>query len=137
MKIFIQIKSFLYSFIIALLVQNLVFFPVSSFGAGQQFEFLLGQQRSTTGLLANGKVYFFEVGGSIPKAIYLNVACTSEAANPYTLDANGTALLFGNGNYRVVIKTSAGVTVYDRDNLKINDAWVPLTDGSYTETIKP
>jgi len=111
--------------------------PTFATASGIQFDFLLSQVRGTSGSLANGKVYFYSAGTTTPKTVYLNIGCTDNAANPYTLDANGTAHLYGNGTYRVVIKTSVGVTVYDRDNLKIEDLWTPLTDNSYSQIIRP
>lgn len=90
------------------------------FPVALQFDFLLSQVRNSTGSLAGGKVYFYAAGGSTPKDVYLDINKTPPAAaNPYTLDANGTAHLYGDGNYRIVIKTAAGVTVYDRDNITI------------------
>lgn len=112
----------LYDFILAYLLVVLTLGPVPAFSGGTQVDFLLSQVRSAAqGLLSSGKVYFYQAGTTTLKNIYTNVACTNAAANPYTLDANGTALLYGNGTYRVVIKTSADVTVYDRDNVRLED----------------
>lgn len=88
--------------------------------------FLLSQVRNSSGVLAGGKVYFYAAGTSTPKTVWLNRNKSTVAANPYTLDANGTAALFGDGLYRIVIKTAAGVTVYDRDNVSLKDAVDPL-----------
>lgn len=87
--------------------------------AATQFDFLLSQVRTSTTSLTAGKVYFYSTGTSTPKAVYLDPNQITQAANPYTLDANGTALIYGNGNYRIVIKDSAGVTKYDRDNITV------------------
>ncbi len=104
------------------LVLALVFSPVPIFaGAGMQIGFLLSQVRYASGTLAGGKAYFYEAGTTTNKAVYTDIGLTTPAANPYTLDANGTALLYGNGTYRVVIKTSALATVYDRDNVRFED----------------
>lgn len=89
---------------------------------GAIFEFLLNQQRVATGALAGGYAYFYEVGGTTPKTIWLDRDKITTAANPYQLDANGTAQLYGDGLYRIVIKDSAGVTRYDRDNMRFTDA---------------
>lgn len=93
---------------------------------GAIFEFLLNQQRVATGALAGGYAHFYEVGGTTPKAIWLDRDKITAASNPYTLDANGTAQLYGDGLYRIVIKDSAGVTRYDRDNMQFTDV---LTSG--------
>jgi hypothetical protein len=85
--------------------------------AATQFDFLLSQVRTSTTSLAAGKVYFYSPGTTTAKAVYLDRNMGTQAANPYTLDANGTAQVYGSGIYRVVIKDSAGVTKFDRDNI--------------------
>jgi len=87
----------------------------------QSIDFLLSQVRTSAGALTGGSVYAYAAGTDELKIIWLDRAKTIQAANPYTLDGNGTAALFGDGLYRLVIKTSAGVTVYDRDNIQIVD----------------
>jgi hypothetical protein len=96
--------------------------PAQAAQSAQSIQFLLSQVRNTSGPLAGGKVYAYAAGTSTAKTIWLNRSKSTVAANPYTLDANGTAALFGDGIYRIVIKTAAGVTVYDRDNLSFRDA---------------
>lgn len=88
----------------------------------QSVGFLLSQVRNASGSLAGGKVYFYEAGTSTLKNVWLDRGKQTPAANPYTLDSNGTAAVFCDGLYRIVIKTSALVTVYDRDNISIKDA---------------
>lgn len=83
----------------------------------QQVEFLLSQVRTTAGPLAGGTVAFYAAGTTTPKTIWLDRDKNTVAANPYTLDANGTAQLYAEGLYKVVIKNAAGSTVYTRDNL--------------------
>ena len=87
----------------------------------QSIDFLLSQVRTSAGALTGGAVYAYAAGTDELKIIWLDRAKTLQAANPYTLDGNGTAALFGDGLYRILIKTSAGVTVYDRDNINIED----------------
>ena len=87
----------------------------------QSIDFLLSQVRTSAGALTGGSVYAYAAGTDELKTIWLDRAKTIQAANPYTLDGNGTAALFGDGLYRLVIKTSAGVTVYDRDNIQVVD----------------
>jgi len=95
--------------------------PAIVFGAttAQQVEFLLSQVRADGVALSGGQVYFYSPGTAIAKTVYSNRTKTSVAANPYTLDTNATAQLYGDGLYRIVIKNSAGVTKYDRDNVYI------------------
>jgi hypothetical protein len=125
--------------ILGILISAMVAGPVPVFSAttAVQIEFLLSQVRSATGSLAGGHVHFYSAGTSTNKAVYLDINKASAAANPYTLDANGTALLYGDGTYRVVIQTAAGVTVYDRDNLKFEDLATDFINAEYTMNLKP
>lgn len=101
--------------------------PAHAATKAQGIQFLLSQVRTSTTSLAGGKVYFYSPGTTTAKAVWTDRNKTAQAANPYTLDANGTAQLYGDGLYRIVIKTAALVTVYDRDNQsfkdKTNDAY--------------
>jgi hypothetical protein len=96
--------------------------PAQAATNAQSIQFLLSQVRNASGSLAGGKVYAYATGTTTPKTIWLDRGKVTPAANPYTLDSNGTAQLFGDGLYHFVIKTSAGVTVYDRDGISIKDA---------------
>lgn len=91
----------------------------SAFAASyaQQVDFLLNQVRSSVGSLAGGTVTFYEPGTTTLKTIWSDRTKATVAANPYTLDTNGTAQLYGDGIYKVVIKNAAGSTVYTRDNV--------------------
>jgi len=102
--------------------------PAQAATNAQSITFLLSQVRNSSGALAGGKVYFYAAGTSTPKTVWLNRAKTTVAANPYTLSSNATAQLFGEGLYRVVIKTAAGVTIPggDMDNLSFKDVIDPL-----------
>ena len=101
----------------------------------QSIDFLLSQVRTSAGALTGGSVYAYAAGTDELKIIWLDRAKTIQAANPYTLDANGTAQLYGDGLYRLVIKTSAGVTVYDRDNINIEDTSSAVNDAISSITI--
>ena len=83
----------------------------------QQVEFLLSQVRNSTGSLAGGTATFYAAGTTDLKSIWLDKEKTVPAANPYQLDSNGTAALFADGRYKVVLKNSAGAAVYTRDAL--------------------
>lgn len=68
------------------------------------------------GVVANGYKVYFCTPGTAPaitslKTIYLDAGKTTTAANPYTLDSDGRAELFLDGNYDVVVKTAVGGTV--------------------------
>jgi len=69
--------------------------------------------------LASGLVYFYVPGTGTFKTIYTNRTKTVTAANPYTLDANGQAEIFGDGVYDVVVKTSGGVTKATWENVEL------------------
>ena len=91
--------------------------------------FLLSQVRASGVALSGGKVYFYVAGSSATlKTVWEDRNKATAAANPYTLDANGTAQLYGDGLYHIIIKDSAGVTKYDRDYINIVDY---LTSGQY------
>jgi len=133
-----RFTAFVYSLVIATLISALTFAPFSfSATTGVQIDFLLSQVRNASGSLAGGSVYFYSAGTTTSKDVYLDINKVAAAANPYTLDANGTALLYGDGTYRIVIKTSAGVTVYDRDNIKIEDLSTDLINAEYVYTLRP
>jgi hypothetical protein len=127
-----RILALSYTLVLATLISSLAFGATTAV----QIEFLLSQVRSATGSLAGGHVHFYSAGTTTNKAVYLDINKASTAANPYTLDANGTALLYGDGTYRVVIQTAAGVTVYDRDNLKFEDLATDFINAEYVYTLK-
>jgi len=87
----------------------------------QIIDFLLNQIRDNTQALIGGTVTFYAAGTTTLKNVYTDRNKTTIAPNPYTLDADGTAQLYGDGLYRIVIKTAAGVTRFDRDNLNYRD----------------
>ena len=86
-------------------------------------QFLLDQQRDSTGLLNGGKVYFYAPGTSDIEGInvWLDPDATIPANNPYQLSANGTAQLYAYGNFRVVVKDSDDIARMDYDNLYFNN----------------
>ena len=86
---------------------------------GKSIDFLLNQMRNYAGSLASGTVTFYSAGTTSKKAVYLDRAMTAQAANPYTLSADGTAELFAQGLYRIVFKGYGGSPVYDYDNVSI------------------
>lgn len=88
---------------------------------GKSIDFLFNQMRNGTGSLAGGTAEFYYAGTTSFKNIYLDRNLTQIAANPYTLSADGTAELFGDGLYRIVFKDSSDVTVYDYDDVVVVD----------------
>ena len=76
---------------------------------------------STTGLpLNSGYLYTLAPGTSWPagaKYTYTDKALTVHAQNPINLDANGEAAIYGSGQYKLILKTHAGVTLWTLDNV--------------------
>lgn len=116
-----------YAFIIILVLACCGNYAYSA-SKGAQFDFLLSQVRNIAGSAAGGTVTFYEAGTTTKKTVWLDRNKTIVAANPYTLDSNGTAQIYGDGLYRVVIKSVSGTTLYDRDNINVLDY---LTSGAY------
>lgn len=69
--------------------------------------------------LAAGTINTYVTGTSTDKTTYTDSARTIAAANPITLDSNGKAKMYLalNGEYRLLLKTSAGATVDTLDNI--------------------
>jgi hypothetical protein len=90
----------------------------------QIFQTALAGLRFDGAALSSGKVYFYSPGTTTAKTIYVDRNKQTTAANPYTLDSNGRAEIFGDGIYDVVVKTSAGVTKATWENVALQDASV-------------
>jgi hypothetical protein len=69
-------------------------------------------------ILASGKVYFYKVGTTTLKDVWVDGNKTTVSANPVILDARGTAEVYGDGEYKVVIKDSSDVAVDEFDNFQ-------------------
>lgn len=78
------------------------------------------QAIGSTGLALPGALlYTYAAGGLTPLATYTNQGGGSSNANPVVCDAAGQAdVWFGNSAYRLILKTAAGVTVWDVDNVR-------------------
>ena len=69
--------------------------------------------------LVGGKVYTYAAGSGTPKATYTTKAATVENTNPVVLDARGEAdIWLGDGGYKIVVKNSADVLRWERDNIE-------------------
>lgn len=62
---------------------------------------------------AGGSLYFYSVGTFTPKTTYADVYGTTPLSNPVTLDASGRAVVYGNGQYRVILNDAHGVQIFD------------------------
>lgn len=88
-------------------------------GRAVQVELLMAGFTDESGEpLAGGKVYSYEAGTSTAKTLYTDLGQTTAATNPVVLDAQGRALVFGEGAYKFVIKDADDVTLYTWDNLQ-------------------
>jgi hypothetical protein len=63
--------------------------------------------------LSLGTATFYETDGTTLKTIWTDAEKTSTAANPITLTSSGTATVFADGTYNVVIKDSTSSTIYN------------------------
>ena len=128
------------AFVLAFLINGLIFAPCAIPATlGYQIDMLLSQVRTAAGgAITNGHVHFYAAGGTTDKTIWTSVTKATPAANPYNLDANGTAYVFGDGLYRIVIHSAPdvtsplgvvthGPTVYDRDNIRYEDFGTTMT----------
>ncbi len=62
-------------------------------------------------LLDGGKLYFFELGTTTPKAVYLDINGSAAGTNPIILDSVGTAEIYLFGSYTV--------WTYDKNDIQI------------------
>ncbi len=87
--------------------------------------------------LASGKLYSYAAGTLTPLATYTTQAGTVANANPVILDSAGRASVWrGPASYRMILKTSADVTVWDVDNIGTSgDPQSPVIGGSATDSV--
>lgn len=92
---------------------------------------------SAGGLLPGAKLYFYETGTTTAQAVYQDIDLTTPHANPVVADAAGvfSAIYLGQfaTDYRVRLETSAGVLVYQLDNVP-SGADVAILDQQNTFT---
>lgn len=67
--------------------------------------------------LADGLVYTYEVGGSTPKTTWQDKAGSIQNTNPIVLDSQGTAAIWGAGDYRQVVTEPDGTQIWDANTL--------------------
>lgn len=87
--------------------------------------------------LAGGKLYFYESGTTTPQDTYSNAALTTPNANPVILDSAGRAPnIFASyeDTFRVVLKTSADVTIWTKDNVQFADVQQLVTLAATLQT---
>lgn len=64
--------------------------------------------------LTSGQVFFYVPSTTTPKNTWQDSGQTILNTNPVTLDGGGFAIIYGSGNYRMIVKDSLGNTVYDQ-----------------------
>jgi len=92
---------------------------------------------------SGAKIYHYEPGTTTAKDGYTDSDEAVAVAQPLVADSAGTASMFLKGAYRLIIKTSDDVTIYDYDNVNLAwDAVIPaqvidgaVTAGTFFETI--
>lgn len=68
----------------------------------------------TTGIpLSSGKVFTYSPGTSTPKATWQDPGQAALNTNPINLNANGAAVIYGWGAYRLLVQDSLGNTISD------------------------
>lgn len=106
------------------LILLILLIPSIVFGSTRalQFDVLLAGLVDADGVpLASGTVYFYAAGTSTAKNVYTDKAKTA----PYTyitLDTAGRSQVYGDGNYKVLVKDSAGTTYATWDNVYVRAA---------------
>lgn len=63
--------------------------------------------------LVGGMVYFFIPGTTEPKTTWQDPDQSIPTTNPVILDSRGQGLIYGNGQYRQVVRDSLGNTIWD------------------------
>ncbi|CAJ0710722.1 glycosyl hydrolase family 28-related protein [Ralstonia thomasii] len=64
--------------------------------------------------LANGSVAFYLPNTTTPATTWADPGSQTPNPNPVPLDANGQAIIYGNGAYRQIVKDANGVTIWDQ-----------------------
>lgn len=88
--------------------------------------------------LNGGKLYTYVAGTTTPLATYTDQSGSTPNANPVILDASGLANVWlGSASYKMVLKTSADVTLWTVDNIKANpgDTAVIATGSTENRTL--
>lgn len=83
--------------------------------------------------LAGGLISTFLAGTTTPQATFTDVTGGTPNANPVVLDSAGRAQIwFGPASYKLVLKTSAGVTLMTIDNVTLDNLAAAISSLSMT-----
>lgn len=87
--------------------------------------------------LASGKVYMYVPSTTTPKTTWQDSSGSTQNTNPITLDSAGRAKIFGTGNYRQILKTSTGTTIWDQNTSGVSTSSTIYTDVQPVGTMLP
>lgn len=75
--------------------------------------------RTTDAVASGGSATFYESGTTTKKAIYTDLALSTQSANPVTLDSNGRLPneVFGTGSYTVRVVDANGSLIWTEDDI--------------------
>lgn len=97
---------------------------------GQLLPYPRFKGESSTGVaLSGGKLYTYEPGTTTPKATYTTYDLSVANTNPVILDANGEAVVYTEGTYKLVLKDASDVVQWTMDNIR--GWWDAPNDGFY------
>lgn len=88
--------------------------------------------------MAGGTIDTFVPGTDTPKNVWVDLEQTALQTNPIVLDAAGRCLMYGAGDYRLVLKDSAGNLIWDQETSAIDKSTLvtmtEVNDAVQTET---
>jgi hypothetical protein len=108
--------------------------PVASWASAVPLPWI-SQLDNDAAQMAAGKIYTYAAGTNTPRATWLDAAKTTTAANPLILDAYGRVTAYGDGVYKLIIKTADDVTITTIDNVELVSAVNPTTFSTTEATI--
>lgn len=79
------------------------------------------------------KLYFYIPETTTPKDTWQDSDQTILNTNPVVLDDLGTAIIYGTGTYRQILKDASGTTLWDAitaDSVSLNSSWAGISSGS-------
>src|SRR4051794_24094113 len=71
---------------------------------------------------AGGTIETYQPGTSTPKPVYVDPDLSASATNPVVLDAAGRSLMYGDGDYRLVLRDALGNQIFDVEATSIVSA---------------
>jgi hypothetical protein len=88
--------------------------------------------------LVGGKLFFYQPNTTTPKDTWQDAGKVALNTNPVILDSFGTAKIYGEGLYRVILQDATGVQIYDQTTAGIATAAMIAagTDDQATVTAK-